>query len=49
MCPGTPPLPYGNIVSRRVVCDLFALLFSSACAYGFEKSQKADTESAGNG
>ena len=38
-----------GLVSRRVVCDLFALLFSSACAYGVEKSQKADTESAGNG
>ena len=23
------------------MCDLFALLFSSACAYGVEKSQKA--------
>ena len=39
---------YGNLVFSRALRDSFVLLCSYACAYGVEKRQKADTESAGN-
>ena len=43
---------YGNLVLRYVgaihlFCCVRTVLY--ACAYGVEKRQKADTESAGNG